>query len=161
MRPLRGGGAHESHIQWKMVMSTFTFEDVQLDPGDMGIVWIPGIGFRPKDPTEEIQFCGQEIGEASCTSGTCGKWALTEKWDVSPEWLPEAPSVYVYKPPGYQPPVYVPPVTWGPICWICGSTTTGTPPHPLPPASEVPLPPGLLLLATGLAVLAGLRRTLA
>lgn len=107
-------------------MSTVSFTDVPLDAGDMGLVFIPGIGFRPAEGltgvshgdvvnacpikchvssyeelpmevTTYVPMCGGEDGP--------GKWV--EKW--IPPMFSEPPTASYY-PPVYQT-SWVPPVT--------------------------------------------------
>jgi len=154
-------------------MSTYFFDDVALDEGDMGIQWIPGIGFRPVDITEEMpgkELCGQIVGDKSCHTGKCPeKWALTEKWEPPLEFWPEPP-VYIAPPVWYPntPPIWVGTPVWfndPPVYWCCGSSNP-PPPPPLccthqppyepphePPPDVVPLPPSLFMLLAGLLLL--------
>lgn len=136
---------------------------VNLDLGDAGLIFIPGVGFRPADeiewaagqvvnacvikchatsyddlPNEIVNYvpaCGGEDGP--------GKWV--GKW--TPPFLSE-PATPVYASILSSGTPYTPP--WEPPTTTC-CTTPWTPPETPP---EVPVAPSLLFMATALAALA-------
>lgn len=153
-------------------MATYSFDDIPLDPGDMGIQWVPGVGFRPVDVTEEyaagFKGCGYTEDGNQCHEIECSheKWTPGEKWEVPPVFA-SPPSLYV--PPVYvsSPPVFtdlLPPIWWDTPCctvvydppiWDCCITTTSNPPNdpPFDPPAPVPLPASILFLLAGLFLL--------
>lgn len=125
-------------------MATLSFDNIKLDEGDAGIIFIPGVGFRPKDPLEEL--CGQEVLENQCVTASCsGKFNMK----YEPEDIIYAES-YISE---ISPPPYIfpetPPWDWIPpdTPWCCIITTPWNPDPETPPA--VPLgSSGWFLLAT-------------
>ena len=168
-------------------MSTVSpLDHITLDPGDSGIQWIPGVGFRPVDMTEELPFFGQmdcdiiDTGN-QCEQGDCnfGKGG-GGKYDVQlipPVYdLPIIPYAPAYNDPLYATP-YVPVTTvfwdtptwlddpWDPPEWIPPTEccTFTTPPPSGPPGitgvpSPVPLGDTGFFLLTALAAVAMVRR---
>lgn len=132
---------------------------VRLDPGDQGLLWLNGIGFRPAYKVRcETYYINHELPG---TVAECAEEAWAEKW--TPEWEPITwpTPVAVSAPPAYAPFVrtdtpnaytpYLPPVV------VCCSTT-GTTKNPPVEVGEVPLPAGLWLMIAALAVLMRWRR---
>lgn len=142
-------------------MSTVTLTDIELDYNDQGIQWIPGIGFRPIDMSEELPgnnlFCGQNIDSNMCTENKCshgkGSHLIIEKWDMfdSVFWTPYTPATYkpILPIPTTQIPTIIPPIIG------CCIIVTHNPKDPFTPKdpSPVPIPAGFMLLATSLVFL--------
>jgi len=136
-------------------MATYSFDDIPLNEGDMGVEWIEGVGFRPKDPTDEL--CGQIVGENVCTHAQCsGKYTLK----LIPElYEPEIidPSIYVT---GYIPKIYPTPYKT-PDPWTPWDTPTGcctvVTPDPKHPPTDIPTtvdaPLSLVLMVSALAAI--------
>lgn len=139
-------------------MATFSFDDIELDEGDAGIIFIPGVGFRPKDPEEEL--CRQKVLETQCVKAACsGKFNMKYVPELITEiYEPEdiiyaggyIPEIYhtEYIPPVIPPTSYIPQWDWiPPTTWCCTNTTPRDPGPEIPPA--VPLgSSGWFLLAT-------------
>ncbi|UAT28886.1 hypothetical protein PP753_gp72 [Dinoroseobacter phage vB_DshP-R7L] len=140
-------------------MATYSFDDIALDDNDMGVVWIEGLGFRPREITEE--FCGQIVGETQCTSGVCsGKYALEIIPDIyEPQIIDPVPYASAYIPEIYATPYKTPwvPTDW-PDPWIpwistgCCTIVTPDPEYPntLPP---VDAPFSLVLMLSAIAAI--------
>lgn len=163
-------------------MSTLNpLDGIDLDPGDMGVMFVPGLGFRPVDGVEQYGIGkGEDCPMVFHSNEPGGQWetivhhceAPTEKWTFL------APPVYAAPPAIYVPPVttffpgvpatyyppggYIPPWGWIPpgsdCCYIPPTTCCG----PIPPDPEMPAvdaPAAGLLLATAL-ILVVLARTI-
>ena len=134
-------------------MATFSFDDIELDEGDAGIIFIPGVGFRPKDPLEEL--CGQEVLETQCVKAACsGKFDMKYVPDLITEFYEPEGIIYAGSYiPQISPTPYIfleiPTWDWIPpdTTWCCTITTPWDPDPETPPA--VPLgSSGWFLLAT-------------
>lgn len=151
-------------------MSTVSpnLDHITLDPGDSGIQWIPGVGFRPVDMTEELPFFNQmdcdiiDTG-TQCEQGNCSFGKGGGKYDlehIPPVYVPE---VITYA-PAYNSPLYATPYVpvfwwddpWNPPTWECCTYITPIPPTPEPPA--VPLGSSGLFILTALAAIIFIRR---
>ena len=134
---------------------------VHLDPGDQGLLWLNGIGFRPTYEVRcEIYYVNFELPGTVAECSEDIEWA--EKW--TPEWEPiDWPTpVDVSAPPAFSlampksPPQTEKPTPydpWGPPVVLCCSTT-GTTKNPPVEVGEVPLPAGLWLMIAVIAALA-------
>lgn len=134
---------------------------VELDPGDLGVVWVEGVGFRPVDGIDEYG-----AGKADCTviivykdmaedkiekvqSCDDGPSLWTEKWTPPPElWTPPAYAPPVY----YVPPLYASPPSshWAPPIYYGGGDCCSTTYPPDTPPPVVPLPSSAWLLIAAL-----------
>ena len=150
---------------------------VALDPGDQGVQWVPGVGFRAvdgldsygggkapcpvslvyKDPVED-----QVVVERKCTQAPV-TFATLDMDEVFEDFAEDSYRDLVYTSTGYNPPTGTPttvtplgtPTTTTSPC--CGTITTTTVVGTPTPAT-VPLPAPLLLLIGAMTALFGLHR---
>lgn len=137
-------------------------EGVRLDHGDAGLMYVPGIGFRPLDgidiygtgkcPTVDLDDPQHKFSVPSTDCLSIEKWEpplwSPPIWDQPPTFASLPPQNNIYGPP----PVFTPPV-WFPPVWCC---STSTPPTYVPPPETpevVPLPASFILLATAVFIL--------
>lgn len=140
---------------------------ISLDPGDSGLVFIPGVGFRPADgieigatrvlnecvikchlgyddlpdgPVSYVPVCGGEDGIGKWA----GKWTPPIDWTTpeTPLWTPLVPTP-VYTTPDI--PIWTTPIPWDTPWTYCCSTTPQPDPW-VPPETPAPVD----LPATGL-----------
>lgn len=161
-------------------MATQNLEYIDLDPGDQGIQWIEGVGFRPVDSTEDLPFFTMldceiiDSGDA-CAQGLCtGKLAGYEPPIIMTPYDPPAilpPKKWVQIPdtyaPAYTTPFYATPHDFWlshtplPSCCTpppCCSVSEPQPEPSYPPTTTgspevVPLPPSLLMLLSAALIL--------
>lgn len=144
---------------------------VQLNPGDQGLQWIEGVGFRPVDMTEELpgkDLCGFTDTGEQCETVQCSneKWTFIEKWEPPIYDVPYIPEIFATPYiPVYQsnPPIdwHTPPTFWDPPTWTecCINVTPPWDPNPpFDPPSQVSLPPTLVFTILWMASLLVLRR---
>ncbi len=128
------------------------FDNISLDDEDSGIQWIPGVGFRPLDMTEELPFFGQmncdiiDTG-TQCKQGECIFGKSSGKYDLT-----IIPPVYdlpiIPYAPAYNPLIYagtyvsITPTwwddPWDPPTWDCCIIATSTPNDPPITVTDVP-----------------------
>lgn len=144
-------------------MATYSFDDIPLDEGDMGVEWIEGVGFRPKDPTDEL--CGQIVGENECTYDQCsGKYTLklipelyeSEIIDLpvyTTGHIPKISSTPYKTPDPWTPPPFIPWIPWDTPTGCCIHVTPDPkhPPTVIPPTVDAPL--SLVLMVSTLAAI--------
>lgn len=142
-------------------MATFNFDDIDLDEGDDGIVWIEGLGFRganectQKEPMQSRKY---EPPQYECTDDFVGgKYDLDLIPEVyEPEIIYAAPYNSQIYAPAYEnvitewDPLLIPtPFDWDTDC--CKIVTV--PEVITPEISAVPLPESSVLLVAAIALM--------
>ena len=141
-------------------------DGIELDPGDMGVIFVPGLGFRPADGVEQYGVGkGEDCPMVFHSNEPGGQWetivhhceAPTEKWTPLFD-IPDGPSywavplptpTYISTTPTPIVPWDTPIVPWTPCC--------GPTPWIPPEVPEVPLPATAVLAVTGMLLLILLR----
>ncbi|WHM52949.1 hypothetical protein [Sulfitobacter phage vB_SupP_AX] len=152
-------------------MATFSFDDIELDEGDEGLVWIDGLGFRGANECtlkEPMQSRKYEPPQYECTDDFVGgKYDLDlipEVYDVEDIYAaPYVSEIYVpeyISQPGSVFPDWEPIPTGTPV-WDYECCKIITVPEPvIPEVAPVPLPtPFVLLVAAILLMVAMSRQT--